>query len=177
MPKGDGTGGRKRLMPPRKTAVEVVKNPQTGETEIIDASTVPFIATPEQIDFLEVLLDQEGECRFSLFKSVHKVGGTMRDLNYWCRDPGFLKMLEDAVASRRDISFIHADLTAMGAADGSVNPTKDEWKGVDRLLRIREYIDTRKLRMLTINQQFNIMTPLAGMSMEKLMEIANGGGG
>lgn len=171
----DGTNGRKRLLAPRKSKVKV-RESEPGEVEILDVSTEPFIPTPEQVEFLGVLLDQEGLCRFSLYKSVHAVGGTMRDLNLWCRDPGFIKMLEEAVAKRRDVSFVQADLTAMGAAEGNIEPTKTEWKGVDRLLRIREYIDTRKLRMLTINQQFNIVTPLAGMSMEKLMELANGDG-
>ena len=170
----DGTNGRKRLMPPRQSKVKVRPGDEPGQVEILDASTVPFIPTPEQVEFLNVLLDEEGLCRFSLYKSIHKVGGTMRDLNYWCRDPGFVKMLEEAVEKRRDVSFVQADLTAMGAAEGGIEPTKDQWKGVDRLLRIREYIDTRKLRMLTINQQFNIVTPLAGMSMEKLLELANG---
>jgi len=140
------------------------------ETQIIDHSQDKWEPTEKQEQFLEHLLDDK-DCKLSLYHAIKAVDGTMRELNRWCRQqPQFLALFRERVQERLNLAELGGDLTVIGAAEGTLQPTRNEKWGIQALLKVREFLHKKEIRLIQINQQFNFGVNM-DMSDEQLQRI------
>ena len=158
----------------RLSQIEVIV--EDGEYKIVDHSEEDWYPTEEQLRFLAHLLDDDA-CQFSIENACRAAGVKERSLKRWCRvEPEFLSLLESKVRERQRLAMADGDLKVAGVASGELELTKQQKWAIDRLLRIREFVETRKIRMIQINQQINVQGAVnIGMSIEELEKYADDG--
>ena len=162
-----------RLEMKRLEEIQVTHVPD-GSIELQDSSSVKWSPSEKQTAFLEHLLDEDTNTH-SLPESAEATDCKMKDIKRWCRrEPEFLALFKERVKERFELGEAVSDLVVLGAAEGRIQPTKNQRWGIEQISKIRSFIHQREVRFLQINQQFN-MGPQADMDDEALLRVINAG--